>query len=355
MNKKQFKDLFISLTRTTVPHRYEHLMFDEMMLKHGAIKDGIGNYTITIGDSKTMFTSHLDTVGGLVQKKVTHLEFIDETTSELCICTDGTTILGADDKAGVALMLLMISAKIPGTYVFFVGEEVGAIGSSWFVENNTNEYLSKFNKVVSFDRRGYKSIITSQFGRQCCSNDFAKALSEELNSLNDTFGYKPDPTGIFTDSASFMSVIPECTNISVGYFSEHSVNECLNIDFLYQLALACCNVRWEMLPISRNPVEVKRRLSDLALEDLALEVNEILTELSGLSCNELYVYGNFKTDKSYSFVSTKGKSRESVLKMVIHSDGSIIFRRGKKKLSYKSSDEVFSGVILGEINKIVKR
>ena len=29
--------------------------------------------------------------------------------------------------------------------------------------------------------------------------------------------YATDPTGIFTDTANFVDIIPECTNISCGY------------------------------------------------------------------------------------------------------------------------------------------
>jgi hypothetical protein len=60
-----------------------------------------------------------------------------------------------------------------------------------------------------------------------------------------------DPTGVFTDSANFMELIPECTNISVGYFNEHTYKEALNIDFLEKLADACLKVNWTSLPVAR--------------------------------------------------------------------------------------------------------
>jgi hypothetical protein len=61
-----------------------------------------------------------------------------------------------------------------------------------------------------------------------------------------------DPTGVFTDSASFMETIPECTNVSVGYFEEHTKNEHQNMTFLQKLADACLNVKWESLPTVRK-------------------------------------------------------------------------------------------------------
>jgi hypothetical protein len=44
------------------------------------------------------------------------------------ISTDGTTTLGADDKAGVSVLIWMMKHNIPGLYYFFIGEE-GCIGS----------------------------------------------------------------------------------------------------------------------------------------------------------------------------------------------------------------------------------
>jgi hypothetical protein len=44
------------------------------------------------------------------------------------ISTDGTTTLGADDKAGVSVLIWMMKHNIPGLY-YFIGEEVGCIGS----------------------------------------------------------------------------------------------------------------------------------------------------------------------------------------------------------------------------------
>jgi hypothetical protein len=63
---------------------------------------------------------------------------------------------------------------------------------------------------------------------------------------------KLDNTGVFTDSANFIDNINECTNISVGYFNEHSKEEYQNVTFLEQLCNACIKVDWTNLTISRN-------------------------------------------------------------------------------------------------------
>jgi hypothetical protein len=113
--------------------------------------------------------------------------------------------------------------------------------------NKNVDFFDKFDRMVSFDRRAYHSVITYQLGKRGCSEEFAKALAEQLNAQG--LGYRPDPTGIYTDSASFIGIIPEVTNLSVGYFHEHSHGETQDIEFLDRLAKAACKVKWEELPI----------------------------------------------------------------------------------------------------------
>lgn len=234
------RETFLKLTQYTYPHGTEAKL--KPYLPKGFQEDDFGNYFIKIGESDTMFTCHLDTCSSYHQVVKHHIgaQFIE---------SDGKTILGADDKAGMTVLLYMIENKVPGLYYFFIGEEVGGIGSSAASSLN----FSNYKKCISFDRRGYDSVITQQWFGTCCSDEFAEALSDELNKKNLTFNFRPDPTGIFTDSASFMYDIPECTNISVGYFSEHQVTEKQDISFLVKLCEAVVKVDWSSLPIVRDP------------------------------------------------------------------------------------------------------
>lgn len=235
---------FKQLTSKTYPHGTEKELLK--YLPEGYKEDSVGNYYLQIGDTTTMFACHLDTAS-TYDRKITH------TFDGDFIKTDGKTILGADDKAGMVVMLYMIENKIPGLYYFFIGEEVGCIGSGRLSKIWKETEFSKYiNKVISFDRRGTSSVITEQMFGRCCSNDFAKALSLELNSTNLGFSFSPDPTGIYTDSAQFMSLVPECTNISVGYYSEHTNSEKQDLNFLKRLCKGVCLVNWENLPIKRE-------------------------------------------------------------------------------------------------------
>lgn len=247
------KETFLRLTSKTYPHGSESELYD--LLIDGLEFDEFGNRYIQIGESTCMFTSHLDTATS-AKTDVNHV------FEGNIIKTDGTSILGADDKAGVTIMFYMIENKIPGLYYFFLGEEVGCIGSKKLSTklNTTKEYpFDKINKVISFDRRGYDSVITYQASSRCCSDEFAQALSDDLNKCGVAFNYKPDPTGIYTDSAQFTRIYPECTNISVGYKSEHTFSENQDIDHLEELGKACLNVEWEKLPVTRDPSKYEYR------------------------------------------------------------------------------------------------
>jgi hypothetical protein len=241
-NPKDVRSTFISFTTKTYPHGHEEEVVK--FLPSGLQKDEFGNYYKIIGKSETMFTSHLDTADRKQSDVVLYSTIVD---GDEIFVTDSTSILGADDKSGVAVMLYMMEYNIPGIYYFFIGEERGGIGSNKVADIFENiEHLKIVKRCVSFDRRNYFSVITNQLGRQCCSNEFATALAKELNKSG--LKISLDPTGVYTDSASFIDKIPECTNISVGYFSEHTVDERQNISYLIRLAEACLKVDWENLP-----------------------------------------------------------------------------------------------------------
>jgi hypothetical protein len=147
----------------------------------------------------------------------------------------------------------MIENNIPGLYYFFLGEEVGCVGSRKVASKYKEEKQEGINKVISFDRRGTTSIITFQSGSRCCSDKFGDELSKQLNLANDTFSYKNDTTGLLTDSIQFVKLYPECTNISVGYQNEHTFSEVQDIEHLEKLAEACLKVDWNNLPVDRDP------------------------------------------------------------------------------------------------------
>ncbi len=247
------KDKFLELTSRTYPHGTEQDVFP--LLNSKLEQDEFGNLFIKIGESDVMFTSHLDTATSALTQ-VNHV--IDGKN----IKTDGKSILGADDKAGVTIMLYMIEKNIPGLYYFFLGEEVGCVGSKKVADKQKTEKIPGINKVISFDRRGTTSVITFQTSQRCCSDTFGEALAKQLNLADESFSYKTDPTGILTDSVQFIRIYPECTNISVGYQSEHTYSETQDIEHLEKLAEACLKVDWNSLPVERDPSKTEYKSYD---------------------------------------------------------------------------------------------
>ena len=249
-NPKDVRSTFLSLVTKTYPHLPGSPHEKEVLefLPELTMDKFDNYYKIIEGDDTTMFTSHLDTADRtqVDTKLLSKMEDGDE-----YIYTDGTSILGADDKAGVAVMLYMMEHKIPGIYYFFIGEERGGIGSRDLAsEYSSFDFLKNVKKCVSFDRRKTGSVITSQYGRVCCSNEFATALCKEYNKSG--LNLSTDPTGVFTDSASFIDDISECTNVSVGYNNEHTAREIQNMTYLEKLAKASLKVNWSQLPAVRK-------------------------------------------------------------------------------------------------------
>ena len=216
-------------------------------------EDGFGNIFVRVGvtNGETLFSCHTDSVHRTSGRQVVAYDPFTQLIYKSSQHTDNEC-LGADDAAGVALLLEMIKAEVPGWYAFFRCEERGGQGSTFAAESNAT-FLSGFKRAIAFDRKGSTSVITHQAGGRCCSDAFAKALAEEFNLLTNRSDFSPDSTGVFTDTANFTELIAECTNVSVCYDSEHTVNESLDLEAWLRLRAACIQIDWEALPTVRDP------------------------------------------------------------------------------------------------------
>lgn len=138
----------------------------------------------------------------------------------------GPTCLGADDRAGVWLMLQILQSH-PNKYTFawFEKEERGCIGSTVFTQTELFEELDAMTSVfIGLDRRcdEYNPEI-AQYGYD--NEDLDIVLEDQLPEFEFT-------SGSFTDCSTlaFYSFLKTpCINLSVGYRNEHSVDETLHI------------------------------------------------------------------------------------------------------------------------------
>jgi len=224
----------------------EHFITSYLDTLPGMTSDAFGNRICKVGRAAPTiaWSSHTDTV------------HYDEGTQALeidkhgCIALDwnsDASCLGADCTAGVWLMRRLILAGKPGLYIFHRKEESGGQGAKW-ITSNTPELVDGIQAMIALDRYGYSSVITEQTTGVTASKRFAASLAGQLGGA-----FEPDNGGIFTDSAFYNHLIPECTNLSVGYFNQHGSTETLDYEFTDALLIELLRLDYGKLEIARDP------------------------------------------------------------------------------------------------------
>jgi hypothetical protein len=210
-----------------------------------AEQDEHGNWHVTVGDVPVLWSCHTDTVHydeGYQLVSVKRSGILGLARGERV-----SNCLGADDTAGVYLMREMVLAKVPGHYVFHYGEENGCVGSRALAQYNKT-FLKLFKFAIAFDRQGTSEVITHQSYGRTCSDKFAWSLAAQLGGY-----YKPSDRGIYTDTNEYAGIIPECTNVSVGYYHAHSPAEILDTQHLFRLLAKLKKINWKELVCDRDP------------------------------------------------------------------------------------------------------
>ena len=204
--------------------------------------DEAGNISFVTSPSETIFAAHLDTVSS------------GDANVPNTLITSGHIVtaenhqLGADDGAGIYILLELMRHKVPGRFVFTRGEEVGGLGARYLADNFD---FSPYKRSICFDRAGTSEIITVQGGERLASSEFAEALSVAFQEQD--LLYVESDRGVFTDNALWGDKVPCNVNLSCGYFSQHSKNEHLDLTHLEALAAAVIKIDWEALPTCREP------------------------------------------------------------------------------------------------------
>lgn len=208
----------------------------------GMQADQFGNRFLCIGHRpRTLFSAHTDSVHGDSGRQV-----IAEDHQERIFFKEDGEPLGSDDATGCWVLLQLIAHRVPGLYLFHREEECGGNGSRWVAWHDARR-LQGIQRAIAFDRRGTTDVITHQHGVRCCSDHFADALAAQLGPR-----YAPCDTGFFTDTANYIDLVPECTNLSIGYEHAHSEDEYQDVDYLDALIPALLAVEWDALPVARS-------------------------------------------------------------------------------------------------------
>lgn len=220
-------------------------------------------------ESTTLFSCHMDTVHGFNEVEpqklafdpvLRHITVLDEPNPLAYGHPDykyrpGPSCLGADDGAGVWVLLKMIEAKVPGGYFFHRGEERGCISSAAMARKE-EKFMKSWTAAIAFDRPKDFEVITHQGGAKCASNEYAQALADALNAdPTDSLDFKISDMGGTTDTRQYRKLVPECINIGVGYFGHHTKSEYIDYDHLVQLKNRCIVIDWNALPVTRDPNE----------------------------------------------------------------------------------------------------
>jgi len=229
----------------------------------GFEQDAYGNYWYVIPQqdgkpSEVLWSCHTDTVhhseSVFWNKETEKFHVIKQNvgiteTGFMVLMDSKDSCLGADDGAGLWIMQEMIRNLVPGTYIFHRGEEAGCLGSKYIINNEKlKARLYKLKYAIAFDRKGRSDIITKQGGTMCCSDSFAMLLATQLPP-----GYVLDPSGVYTDTNTYKYVIPECTNLSVGYYMNHGCSERLDVRHVLDLRDAMIKFDETKLRVSRDP------------------------------------------------------------------------------------------------------
>lgn len=226
----------------------EQAFVDRFLTPLGFKRDKHRNLILTVGGTPPtiLWSSHMDTVHDMEGRQTLHYD--GETLALSRKAKKWTSsCLGADCTAGVWLMAEMVKAGVPGLYVIHHAEEKGCIGSRALAKD-PGGLLDGIQAAIAFDRMGYNSIITHQMYGKTASDAFALSLGAALGGE-----FKPDDTGSYTDTNEYAEIIPECTNVSVGYFHQHTMRETQDVPFLLLLRDTLITADFTNLVIEREP------------------------------------------------------------------------------------------------------
>lgn len=194
------------------------------------VKDKIGNIYVTKGEDKTYpcVVAHMDEV----HKKNKDKEIIAHNNVLLGIDCKAMkqTGIGADDKNGIWVALNLLKTEKVLKCAFFVGEEVGCVGS----HQADMTFFDNVRFVLQCDRKNGGDFITNASGVELCDKDFFERCEAAK------FGYKVT-NGLQTDVVTLKEKgLKVCAvNMSCGYYNPHQDSEMTRFDELKNCLALC--------------------------------------------------------------------------------------------------------------------
>lgn len=191
-----------------------NVMYHLLLNKYGK-ENVIRNsaFLVAKGDIPVCLISHADTVFSVPPS-----EFYYDTQKNVLWSPQG---MGADDRAGIFSIIKVISEELRPHVVITTGEESGCIGAAKLVALHKDCPFESLKFLIELDRRGFKDSVYYD-----CAND-------KFEDFITPFGFET-AWGTLSD----ISVIAPAwkvaaVNFSVGYMEEHTKQERLYVDALF--------------------------------------------------------------------------------------------------------------------------
>lgn len=181
-----------------------------------ATQDKAGNLYVTRGTAENYpcICSHMDQVQDFHSKDFQILNSDDM----ICAYSPKTRSfqgLGADDKNGIWVALTCLQKYDIMKCAFFVGEEVGCVGSS----QADMAFFDDCRYCLQVDRKGHSDLITD-ISSQLCSDEFLADVKCEEWGYEETHGLMTD-----VDTLRNNGLAISCVNMSCGYYEPHTDHE----------------------------------------------------------------------------------------------------------------------------------
>lgn len=165
-----------------------------------------GEYLVAVG-SKIGLVAHLDVFGDKPPQEIVYNKNY---------MTAINSILGADDRTGVFIILKMLQIGFRPTIIFTHDEEKGTIGATKFTKDFEDIGV---NYLIQLDRRGSGVVFYDNDNQEFLNYVLSFRDKEEYGSYSD------------------ISVLcPNCgvsgCNLGVGYYNEHTVGEYQDLNIL---------------------------------------------------------------------------------------------------------------------------
>ncbi|MEI6520061.1 MAG: M20/M25/M40 family metallo-hydrolase [bacterium] len=285
VNTERLLSLFLDLVKINAISRAEKPVADflvPIMSQLGASIDFDNAHLSLSGEIGNMFCEFPGTVEGETLLFSAHMDTVQPTEnlnlviSDDRIMTDGTTILGADDRAGIAAIIEMIRTikensipHPPIEIIFNIAEEIGLMGSQFL----------DYSKVSA--KIGFIPDTSSSPGAIIYSAPAQKHLKATINGKASHAGMAPqDGISAITALAKAIARMPQGkidneTTANVGIISGGKAT-----NIIADKAVAECEAR------SRNPEKLIKLINEM--QTIFIEEAEQIGAIANIEITDLY-------------------------------------------------------------------